>query len=195
MTRIGIVVGSTRPGRRGRAVAEWVASVAAQEQPEADFEIVDLADFALPLLDEEQPALFGRYGNAHTVRFAEAVSRYDGFVFVTPEYNHSIPGALKNALDFVYAEWNNKAAGFVGYGLHGATRAVEHLRLILAELRVATVRTQVALSLHHDFTFSAPTEPGAFTPGAHQHQTLSTLLADVVVWSRALQPVREGALA
>ncbi|MEV1172649.1 NAD(P)H-dependent oxidoreductase [Nonomuraea sp. NPDC049784] len=192
MTNIGIIIGSTRPGRRGRAVAEWVASVAAQKQLAADFEIVDLADFELPLLDEEQPALFGQYGKAHTIRWAEAIARYDGFVFVTPEYNHSIPSALKNALDFLYTEWNNKAAGFVGYGLHGGTRAVEHLRLILAELKVATVRTQVALSLHHDFTFSAPTEPGDFTPGPHQHQTLTALLDDVVVWSRALQPIREG---
>lgn len=192
MTNIGIIIGSTRPGRRGRAVAKWVASVAAQEQPAADFEIIDLADFDLPLLDEEQPALFGQYGKAHTIHWANAIARYDGFVFVTPEYNHSIPSALKNALDFLYAEWNNKAAGFVGYGLHGATRAVEHLRLILAELKVATVRTQVALSLHHDFTFSAPTEPGDFTPGPHQHQTLTALLDDVVVWSRALQPIREA---
>lgn len=194
MTEIGIVVGSTRPGRRGRAVAEWVASVAAQAHPAAHFTIVDPADFALPLLDEEQPALFGRYAHAHTIRWAEEIARYDGFVFVTPEYNHSVTGALKNALDFLYAEWNDKAAGLVGYGLHGATRAVEHLRLILAELKVATVRTQVALSLHDDFTFSAPTEPGEFTPGPHQRTTLTTLLDDVLTWSRALQPVREAAL-
>jgi NAD(P)H-dependent FMN reductase len=195
MTKIGIIVGSTRPGRRGRAVAEWVAAVAAQERPTDDFDIIDLADFALPLLDEAHPAASGLYGNAHTTRWAETIARYDGFVFVTPEYNHSIPGALKNALDFIYAEWNNKAAGFVGYGLHGATRAVEHLRLILAELRMATVRTQVALSLHHDFTIINPTEPGEVLPGPHQHQTLTALLDDVVAWSRALEPIREGILA
>jgi NAD(P)H-dependent FMN reductase len=195
MTKIAIVVGSTRPGRRSHAVAEWVASVATQEHPTTDFEIVDLADFALPLLDEEQPAAFGRYANEHTKRWAEAIARYDGFVFVTPEYNHSIPGVLKNALDFAYAEWNNKAAGFVGYGVHGGTRAVEHLRLILAELKVATVRSQVVLSLHHDFTITAPTEPGTFTPGPNQHRTLTGLLDEVVTWSRALQPVREGVLA
>ncbi|NUR87370.1 MAG: NAD(P)H-dependent oxidoreductase [Nonomuraea sp.] len=187
MTRIGIIVGSTRPGRRGRAVADWVATVAAQERPEVDVEVVDLADFALPLLDEEQPAIFGQYGNAHTLRWAEAVARYDGFVFVTPEYNHSVPAALKNALDFVYAEWNHKAAGFVGYGLYGGVRAVEHLRLVLAELRVATVRTQVGLSLHDDFAV-----PDAFTPGPRQRETLVTLLDDVVAWARALRTVREG---
>ncbi|MBT2224324.1 NADPH-dependent FMN reductase [Nonomuraea sp. NEAU-A123] len=195
MTKIAIIVGSTRPGRRGRAVAEWVADVATQEHPAVDFELLDLVDVGLPLLDEEQPALFGQYGNEHTARWAKTIGRFDGFVFVTPEYNHSVPGALKNALDFVYAEWNNKAAGFVSYGLHGGTRAVEHLRLILAELKVATVRTQVALSLFHDFTIPAPAEPGTFTPGPHQGKTLTTLLDEVVTWSSALQPVREGALA
>ncbi|MEV6041344.1 NADPH-dependent FMN reductase [Nonomuraea sp. NPDC051941] len=192
MTKIGIIVGSTRPGRRGRTVAEWVAEVAAREQPAADFEIIDLADFGLPLLDEPHPPASGLYGKAHTIRWAETIAGYDGFVFVTPEYNHSIPGVLKNALDFVYAEWNDKAAGFVGYGLHGATRAVEHLRLILAELKVATVRSQVALSLHHDFAFTAPTEPGDLTPGPHQHTALTALLNDVVAWSQALAPIREG---
>jgi NAD(P)H-dependent FMN reductase len=172
-------------------VVEWVASVAAQEHPAHEFEIVDLADFSLPLLDEPDPALFGRYGKEHTVCWAEAVARCDGFVFVTPEYNHSISGALKNALDFLYAEWNNKADGIVSYGLHGGTRAAEHLRLILAELRVATVRTQVVLSLFDDFTRQVPTEPGAFAPGAHQAKTLAELLDDVIIWSQALRPVRE----
>ncbi len=194
MVRIGIVVGSTRPGRRGRIVAEWVAAQAALEQPAVGFDIVDLADVALPMLDEHQPAIFGRYDNAHTVHWAETVARFDGFVFVTPEYNHSIPAALKNALDFLYAEWNNKAAGFVGYGLHGATRAIEHLRLILAELRIATVRTQVALSVHHDFTRDADGAAG-FTPGTQQHQALAAMLDDVVAWSGALTQVRGGAPA
>lgn len=191
--RIGIVVGSTRPGRRGHAVAEWVTAAATAAHPEAEFELVDLADFELPLLDEEVPAAAGRYARAHTLRWAEAIARFDGFVFVTPEYNHSITGALKNALDYLYAEWNDKAAGFVGYGMHGATRAVEHLRLILSELKVATVRSQVALSLHHDFTITDPAEPGEVTPGPHQERALSTLLNDVLTWSGALAAVREGA--
>ncbi|MFF4197882.1 NADPH-dependent FMN reductase [Nonomuraea sp. NPDC001831] len=99
-----------RTRRRGPAVAEWVAEVAGREQPAAGFEIIDLADFGLPLLDEPHPPASGLYGNAHTIRWAEAIAGYDGFVFVTPEYNHSVPGALKNALDFVYAEWHDKAA-------------------------------------------------------------------------------------
>jgi NAD(P)H-dependent FMN reductase len=91
MTKIGIIVGSTRPCRRGRAVVKWVAA-AAREHPDPDFEIVDLADYVPPLLDEDQPARFRQYGNPHTVRWAKAIARCDGFVFVAPEYDHSIPG-------------------------------------------------------------------------------------------------------
>jgi NAD(P)H-dependent FMN reductase len=101
MTKIGIILGSTRPGRRGQAVAEWVSAVAAKQEGDATFELVDLADFDLPLLDETLPALFGKYGKEHTARWAEAIAAYDGFVFVTAEYNHSVPGALKNALDYL----------------------------------------------------------------------------------------------
>jgi len=193
MIKIGIVLGSTRPGRRGQAVAEWVAKVGAEQVPNAVFELLDLADFALPILDEPQPPAFGKYSKEHTRKWSEAVKAYDGFVFVTPEYNRSIPGVLKNALDFVYSEWNNKAAGFVGYGLQGGARAVEHLRLILSELKVATVRSQVGLSLFGDFTITNPVETGEFTPGAHQVQSLTTMLGEVVDWAQALKPLREGA--
>ncbi|MFI6360113.1 NADPH-dependent FMN reductase [Streptomyces sp. NPDC050743] len=193
MTKIGIILGSTRPGRKGQVVAEWVAKAGAEQVPDAVFEIVDLADFALPLLDEPHPPAFGRYTKDHTRAWSEAISGYDGFVFVTPEYNRSIPGALKNALDFVYTEWNNKAAGFVSYGMQGGARAVEHLRLILSELKVATVRSQVSLSLFVDFTTTDPAEPGAqFAPGPHQAQTLATMLGEVVAWSGALKPLRDG---
>lgn len=194
MIKIAIILGSTRPGRRGRAVAEWVASVAAKQSGDVKYEVVDLADFDLPVLDEEHPALFGTYGKEHTARWAETIAGYDGFVFVTAEYNHSVPGALKNALDYLFAEWNNKAAGFVSYGLHGGTRAVEHLRLILAELKVATVRSQVVLSLFSDFQYSAPTETGTFTPGPRQESTLVLTLNEVEAWSQALKPLRDPAL-
>ncbi|MGA8117667.1 MAG: NAD(P)H-dependent oxidoreductase, partial [Actinocatenispora sp.] len=115
------------------------------------------------------------------------------FVFVTPEYNHSMPGALKNAIDFLYAEWSNKAAGFVSFGLHGGTRAVEHLRLVLAEVKVADVRTQVVLSLFADFEIDDMSQPGTFTPGPRQEATLTRMLDEVVAWSGALRPLREPA--
>jgi len=194
MTRIAIIVGSTRPGRRATAVAQWVKEVANRHRTAASdgvtYELVDVADQGLPLLDEPLPPLFGQYTNPHTQRWSDTVSGFDGFVFVTPEYNHSVPAALKNALDYLFAEWNDKAAGFVSYGVHGGTRAVEHLRVTLAELKVAGVRTQVALSVFTDFKIEDPTEHGLFTPGPHQEEALGELLDEVVAWSRALAPLR-----
>lgn len=191
MARIAVIVGSTRPRRRTRLVADWVHEVAARHLgDDATVELVDLADYGLPLLDEPVPAAFGEYRNPHTVRWAAAIDSYDGFVFVTPEYNHSVPAALKNAIDYLYAEWHDKAAGFVSHGVHGGTRAVEHLRLTMGELRVADVRTQVALSAFTDFEITDPTQPGRLRPGAHQEQNLTELLDEVTSWSRALAPLR-----
>ena len=184
MTKIGIILGSTRPGRVGEAVAHWVHQTAAQ-RTDAEFELVDLLDYKLPHLDEALPPSLGQYSQPHTQEWAAKIASFDGFVFVTPEYNHSTSGALKNAIDFLYAEWNNKACGFVSYGSAGGTRAVEHLRLIAGELQLADVRAQVALSLFTDFeNFSV------FKPGEHQLPYLHTTLDQVVAWSEALAPLR-----
>ncbi|MQY06394.1 NADPH-dependent FMN reductase [Actinomadura macrotermitis] len=194
MTRIGIIIGSTRPGRRGAAVADWVAAAAARHPAaaagEAEFALVDLADHDLPLLDEAAPAAFGSYANPHTLRWAETIGSFDGFVFVTPEYNHSLPAALKNAIDYLDAEWANKAAGFVGYGTAGGARAVEHLRQIVGEMRIADVRTQVQLSVYTDFEITDPLETGRFAPGEHQEPLLHAMLTEVIAWSAALAPLR-----
>ncbi|HEY7433065.1 MAG TPA: NAD(P)H-dependent oxidoreductase [Streptosporangiaceae bacterium] len=194
MLRIGILVGSTRPRRRGEAVARWVHEVAARHAAsggqDVSFEVVDLSGYRLPLLDEPAPAAIGDYQHEHTRRWAQKVGSLDGFVFVTPEYNHSVPAALKNSIDFLFAEWNDKAAGFVSYGFNGGIRAVEHLRLALAELKVACVRSQVALSLRGDFEFSGVTEPGVCTPAGHHEQILHRLLDEVISWAAALKPLR-----
>ncbi|MFJ6567700.1 NADPH-dependent FMN reductase [Streptomyces sp. NPDC091292] len=199
MTRIAVILGSTRPGRRGAAVARWVDEAAgrhpAVKSGEVTTEVVDLADFGLPLLDEPVPAAFGQYGKEHTRRWSETIASFDGFVFVTPEYNHSVPAALKNAIDFLYGEWHNKAAGFVSYGVHGGTRAVEHLRLILGEVKIATVASQVALPVFTEFTFSDltdPTDPGVLTPGEHQEPALLKMLDEIIAWAGALKPLREA---
>lgn len=192
MTRIAIIVGSTRPGRLAEAVARWVADIAGK-RGDADFEIIDIADYQLPLLDEPHPATHGPqyYSQPHTRAWAATVERFDGYVFIAPEYNHSIPAGLKNAIDFLFVEWNNKAAGFISYGLHGGTRAVEHLRLAMAELQVADVRTQVALSLFTDFEHGTDLYRAAeFTPAAYQEPTVTALLDQIVAWAGALQPLR-----
>src|SRR4029078_4854671 len=134
MQRVGVILGSTRPGRNGEGVAKWVFENA-QKHGNADYELVDVADFNLPLLDEPVPPSYGQYSKDHTKRWAEKIGSFDAYVFVTPEYNHGISGALKNAIDFLFAEWTNKAAGFVSYGGAGGARAVEQLRLVLAEVQ------------------------------------------------------------
>ena len=182
---IGIILGSTRPGRRGEQVARWVLEQASKRD-DANYALVDLADFALPHLDEVHSASQGRYEGDHTKAWAAEIAKYDGFVFVTPEYNHSTSGALKNALDYLYAEWNNKAAGFVSYGVHGGTRAVEHLRLIVGELQIADVRSQVAISLVNDFEGYTTMKP---EQTAHE-ATLNTMLGQLVSWAGALKGVR-----
>jgi NAD(P)H-dependent FMN reductase len=182
--KIAIIIGSTRPGRNGLAVAQWVNDIA-QKRGDATYEIVDLLDFNLPHLDEAIPASMGMYANEHTKSWAAKVAEFDGYVFVTPEYNHSTSGALKNAIDFVYAEWNNKAAAFVSYGSVGGTRAVEHLRLVAAELQIATVRSQVALTLATDFV-----NYSEFAPLPHQAPMVDATLDQLVSWAGALKSVR-----
>ena len=200
MIRIAIVIGSTRPGRRGPTVAQWVADAAARHAAvaagEVEFEELDVAALELPLLDEPVAAIFGDYRNPHTRRWAETVAAFDGFVFVTPEYNQSYTAPLKNAMDYLYAEWNDKAAGFVGYGLQGGMNAVAHLRQVANELKMANASTQVALSMFEDFTFvdtTNPLERGTVTPGEPGVNALGAMLDEVVARSRELAFTREAA--
>jgi NAD(P)H-dependent FMN reductase len=127
MIKIAMITESTRPGRVGEAVGRWVYDIA-RKRTDADFEAIDLKELKLPLVDEAVPPSMGQYSQPHTKAWVKRIAPFDGFVFVTPEYNHATSAALKNAIDFLYGEWNNKAAGFVGYGSAGGTRAVENLR-------------------------------------------------------------------
>ena len=186
MIRIAIVVGSTRPGRKAEPVARWVHEHAGRHGG-AEFELVDIADYDLPLLDEPVPPSQGKYEKPHTKRWAAKIASFDGFVFVTPEYNHGPSGALKNAIDFLYAEWNDKAAGFVSYGSAMGVRAVEQLRLVMGEIKIADVRAQVMLSLATDFE-----NYQAFKPAERHAKTLATVFDQVIEWATALKTVREG---
>ena len=189
MTRIGIILGSTRPNRGGEQVATWVCDMASRRR-DAEFELIDLRDHPLPHLDEPLPPSLGQYQNVHTKRWADTIGSYDGFIMVTPEYNHSTSAVLKNALDYLYAEWNNKAAGFVSYGAVGGARAAEHLRLVAGELQMADVRQQVPLSLLADFENYT-----IFKPDDDKVIWLDTLLDQVIAWSTALAPLRQPAAA
>lgn len=184
MTRVAIITGSTRPGRNNEAVANWVYEIA-KKRRDAQFELVDIADYNLPLLDEAAPPSMGNYEHAHTKAWAEKIASFDAFVFVTPEYNHGPSAALKNAIDYLFKEWNNKAAGFVSYGSAGGARVVEHLRLVMGEVMVADVRAQVMLSLFTDFeNFSE------FKPDPRHVAEVDTMLDQVIAWGTALRSVR-----
>ncbi|MDN7228202.1 NAD(P)H-dependent oxidoreductase [Planococcus liqunii] len=175
---IGIVLGSTREGRLSPQVGNWVKELA-DKRGDANYTIIDIADYKLPLLGEAGTDASG------AAAWSEAIAAQDGFVFIAQEYNHSITGSLKNALDYLRAEWNDKAAGIVSYGSVGGARAAEHLRGILGELSVADVRVHPALSLFTDF------ENGAELKAAPvQEASVNQMLDQVIPWATALKSVR-----
>jgi NAD(P)H-dependent FMN reductase len=185
MIKVAIILGSTRPNRNGEPVAHWVHALA-KKHGGAEFELIDLREYPLPHLDEPAPPAMGQYSQPHTKAWAEKIGSFDAFVFVAPEYNHGTSGVLKNAIDYLYKEWNNKAAGFVSYGSVGGARAVEHLRLVMGELQIADVRAQVALSLSTDFE-----NYKTFKPAPRHEKALNTMLDQVIAWGTALKTVRE----
>ncbi|MFC0581441.1 NADPH-dependent FMN reductase [Micrococcoides hystricis] len=189
MVKIAVITGSTRPGRVNRQVADWVLAQA-QKRNDAEYELVDIADYDLPVLDEALPAAMGQYSQDHTKAWAAKISEFDGFIFVTGEYNHSVTPALANALSYLNAEWADKAAGIVGYGSAMGVRAVEHLRGILSELQVAHVQKQGMFSLFNDFeNFST------FTPTDLQAESVEPMFEQLVKWATAMSYVRNEELA
>src|SRR5690606_8966656 len=159
-------------------VGQWVLDLANQ-RGDADYEEVDIKEFNLPLLGEaNNPEGFQKW--------QEKINSIDGFVFIVSEYNHSISGALKNALDYLRDEWHNKAAGIVSYGSTGGARAAEHLRGILGELLVADVRVHPTLSLFLDFeNFTT------FKPQELHLTNVNGMLDQVLAWSGALKTLRK----
>ncbi|WP_432190548.1 NADPH-dependent FMN reductase [Streptomyces sp. Tue6028] len=186
MTRIGIITGSTRPGRKGEQVAAWVQELATQHAGDkATFEVLDLKEFELPLLDEPVPALFARGSNPHTVRWAERVGACDAYIFVTPEYNSGAPASLRNSIDYLYQEWTRKAVAYVGYGVYGAVMAVQELRAQAGRLQMADIGPQVSLLLHEDFVNHTQLKPrDLHIEEAHK------LVDELLAWSNALTPLR-----
>lgn len=188
MTKIGIILGSVRSGRRGGQVAQWVLERAGQRS-DAEFELIDLQDYQLPVLATPIPAMAARgsYDDERTQAFSAAVAACNGFVFVTSEHNLCMPGALKNALDHLYVEWNDKAAGFVSYGVNGGVRAVEQLKLVSAALQMAVVAAPVTLPFANEF------EDGAvFRPGQGAVTSLDLMLDKVLAWTTAMSMLRSG---
>lgn len=186
MTKIAIVTGSTRPGRVNRQVADWVVEQTANVSG-ASFELVDIADFNLPLLDEPAPAAAQQYTKEHTKKFSAKISEFDAYIFVVAEYNHTIAPALTNAISFLNKEFNNKAAGIVSYGSAMGVRAAEHLRNVLSELQVAHVQKTVMFSLFTDFeNFST------FKPTEINASQLEPMLQQLLPWAAAMKTVRDS---
>lgn len=173
---IGIILGSTRQGRVSPQVGSWVKEIA-DKRGDANYEIIDIAEFKLPFLGEEDSPGIAAWN--------EKLNSLDGFIFIVQEYNHSITGALKNALDLAREPWNNKAAGIVSYGSTGGARAAEHLRGIMGELMIADVRVHPTLSLFTDFENGTVFKPQDLHLG-----NVNAMIDQVISWSGALKPIR-----
>jgi NAD(P)H-dependent FMN reductase len=186
MVKIGIITGSTRDSRVNLNVAEWVKSIADQ-RTDAEYELVDIKDYNLPRFNESIPPIMsgGDYQTPEAKPWSKKISELDGFVFVSPEYNKSVTSGLKDAIDYLYVEWNHKAAGVVSYGSTLGVTVTNDLRLILSVPKVAVVGPSVNMSLFTDFQ-----DMTKFNPAPHHEESLNKMLDEVVAWSNALKTVR-----
>lgn len=180
--KIGIIIGSIRDGRNGKAVGDWVATQS-QQRTDAEFELLDLREFDLPLLTSATlPAMADRkYDSANVTRWSAAVDACDGFVFITPEYNHGVPGGFKNAVDSLGPEWTGKTVAFVSYGADGGVRAVEQWRQIVANFQMLDVRSQVSVSLFNEFGADG------FSPADRRGTELAGLLDQLIALTAKLR--------
>src|ERR1700726_378111 len=193
MTVISVIVGSTREGRFSEKPAQWILQHL-KKRDGVDARLLDLPDFPMPFFDQPvPPAMTGRpaYENEVVQRWTAATAQSDGFVFVTPEYNYGPPAVLKNAIDWVYPEWNRKAAAFVSYGSAGGARSVQQLRLTAIELQLAPVRSSVHIPVA---TLWAHFQGGDVEAGlAELEAPARTMIDDLLWWTGALKMARETA--
>ena len=143
--RVGVVIGSTRPNRNCEGITEWFLRFSGQEDAAPVFEVVDLGEIDLPFLDEPMMPALGNYQHEHTLRWSNLISSFDAFIFVFPQYNWGYPAVLKNALDFLYAEWRDKRAGLVTYGTRGGEKGAAQLKLVLQGLHMQLLEHHVEL--------------------------------------------------
>ncbi|KAB2331710.1 NADPH-dependent FMN reductase [Bacillus mesophilum] len=177
--KIGVILGSTRVGRQSPQVGKWVKEIA-DKRNDAIYEIVDIAEFDLPFFGTTD------FNDSRIMKWNKTIASYDGFIFIVQEYNHSITGALKNALDLAREPWNNKAAAIVSYGAAGGARAAEHLRGILGELLIADVRTHPTLSVFTDFA-----DRETFKPAPLHVPIVNEMLDQLITWTGALSTIRK----
>ena len=193
MTVISVIVGSTRPGRFSEKPAHWILQHL-NGRDGVDAQLLDLRDFPMPFFDQPvPPAMPGRPSYEHEVvrRWTAAIAQSDGFVFVTPEYNYGPSAVLKNAIDWVYPEWNRKAAAFVSYGSAGGARSVQQLRLTAIELQLSPIRTSVHIPVA---TLWAHFQGGDVDAGlAELEVSARAMIDDLLWWTAALKTARASA--
>jgi NAD(P)H-dependent FMN reductase len=161
MVNIQVIVGSTRPGRLGLPISQWLVNELNELQiSDTSFELVDLQDYNLPLLDEANLPAMQKYEKDYTKKWSDKIKQADGYIIVTPEYNHSVPAAIKNAIDYLFLEWNYKPMAFVGYGSVGGVRSIEQLVNVAVGVNAFPLRDQ----LHIYEPWAAMDESGNVKP-------------------------------
>ena len=187
--KIGIIISTTRPGRFADIPTNWLFNIA-KERNDADFEIVELRDYPMPIFEENVPLHVAPPQNEVALRWGEKIASLDGYIFVTAEYNRGVPAVLKNAIDYSYPEWNRKAAAYVGYGSVGAARSIESLRLICVELQMAPTRTGVHIQ---GADFMAVWQQGKdIKELTYLEQNAKTMLDELLWWANALKAARSA---
>lgn len=184
--KILVILGSVREGRMAEPVGNWVIEAAAA-RAELACELVDLNDWNLPYYSFAKPPAAGGYTDPLQLRWAAKIAGADGYILICPEYNHGPPAVLKNALDFVYAEWNRKPMTFVGYGGNGGARSIEQLRLTACELQTAPLEASV-----HIMGVWGKVKEGVFAPDEKDARWLGHLFDELIWWGRALKAAREA---
>jgi NAD(P)H-dependent FMN reductase len=187
-SKIGIIVGSTRPGRFADIPVQWLGEIV-RKRDDADFELVDLRDYPMPFFEEKRPLIYAPPENEVAIRWGAKMASLDGYIFVTPEYNHGIAAVLKNALDYAYSEYNRKPATFVGYGGAGGARAIEQLRLVLAELQVASLKHTVQIGAVE--MIGIVRQGKSMTDYPYLADSAGPMLSEIVWWSNALRAARD----
>lgn len=187
--KLKIIIGSTRPSRQGHLVAHWFSKIA-ETYPEFSIEILDLKEINLPLMDEPHHPKFGNYTHEHTKKWSKTIADADAFVFVTPEYNYSFPAPLKNALDYLFAEWQHKPAAFVSYGgISGGTRSVQGLKMPVTTLGMMPLPEAVNIPF-----FGQHIAEGVFRGNEALENSARVMLKKLAVWTKTLKIMREKEL-
>ncbi len=191
MINIKIILGSIRDGRFGDKPTKWLSDIAVSNK-DLSIEVLDLKDYELPIFKEAvSPAyVVGEYSNNEVNTWAKKISEADAFIVVTPEYNHGYPSSLKNNIDYLYKEWNNKPIAFVGYGSAGGARAIQQLRQVAIELQMAPIRNSVHIMNPWFLTEGdGSLKAGALDP---YMKNAEGMIAQLIWWANALKIARDN---